>query len=265
MDMIVTICNTGYAGLLGPWLLAIRGLTKLPISVLCLNGFTPNSSLDCQTIEVSASGNPFPSDLPDHACAEKLRLFEHLPEADRVLFLDLDVLVLRNFWDQNPFFNLCEGSMVIVPDLFVGYKEKMEEEFRPYDPEFRMRRTSDGGYHYFNTGVFFASRNSHANWFHHFLIVWRDYIAVTGNRPSIFDQNMINYCLTRYQLPVTTMPTTHNCLRQYEKQTVSAGKLWLNGQEVCAYHFNGGDGIKKLERWQSMLAELVVNNGSAES
>lgn len=260
-SMIVTICNASYSGLLEPWSAAIHQLTELPVTVLCLNGYRPTSGLPCQLVEVVEEGNPFSKDLPDHACAEKLRVFEHIPKADRILFLDVDVLVLRPFWEQSSFFDVCGSQLILAPDLFVGYKEKMEDEFRPFDPNFRMRYTEDGGFFYFNTGVFFASRGAHAEWFRRFLRTWKDYLAKTGKRPSIFDQNMINYCLNRYALPVQPMPVTNNCLRQYEEQVISAGRLLLNGQEVNAYHFNGGDGAKKLERWRVMLNELEVSRG----
>lgn len=260
--MIVTICNDSYAGLLDPWLEAIRKLTELPVTVLCLNGFRPASELPCRVVEVAEDGNPFSNDLPDHACAEKLRIFEHIPDADRILFIDLDVLVLRVFWEQELYFDISGSKLVLAPDLFVGYKEKMEEEFYPYDPAFRMRYTEDGGFFYFNTGVFFASREAHAEWFRGFLVTWKDYLAKTGKRPSIFDQNMVNYCLIRFDLPVYFMPVTNNCLRQYKTLEISAGRLLLNRQEINAYHFNGGDGAKKLERWRAMLRELGVNHGT---
>ncbi len=258
--MIVTICNASYAGLLEPWLAAIRKLTEFPVTVLCLNEFCPATEFFCRTVEVAEGGNPFPSDLPDHACAEKLRVFEHIPDADRILFIDLDVLVLRSFWEQESYFDIAGSKLVLAPDLFVGYKEKMEEEFHPYDPTFRMRHTEDGGFFYFNTGVFFASREAHAKWFRRFLLIWKDYIDKIGKRPSIFDQNMLNYCLIRYGLPVHPMPVTNNCLRQYETLEISAGRLLLNGREVNAYHFNGGDGVKKLERWRVMLRKLEVRH-----
>jgi lipopolysaccharide biosynthesis glycosyltransferase len=257
--MIVTICNASYAGLLRLWLTAIRKLTDLPVTVLCLNGFNPTPDLPCRLIKVSEYGNPFPNNLPDHACAEKLRIFEHIPDANQILFLDLDVLVLQSFWEQESYFDISEEKLALVPDLFVGYKEKMEDEFRSYDPTFHMRYTEDGGFFYFNTGVFFASRKTHAEWFRYFLVVWEDYLKKIGKRPSIFDQNMINYCLIRFELPVYTMPITNNCLRQYEELSISNGCLFLNNQKIGAYHFNGGDGSKKIERWRTMLQKLEAN------
>ncbi|MBI5117174.1 hypothetical protein HZA56_11925 [Candidatus Poribacteria bacterium] len=260
--MIVTICNASYAGLLELWLAAIRSLTDLPVSVLCLNSFRPKVALPCNVIQVPEEGNPFPRDLPDHACAEKLRLFEHLPEASHILFIDVDILVLQAFWELEPYFAISDSSLVLTPDLFVGYKEKMEEEFQPFDPDFRMRYTEDDGFFYFNTGVFFASRETHAAWFRRFLETWKDYLITTGKRPSIFDQNMINYCLIRFNLPVHSMPVTNNCLRQYETFAIEDGQPTLNGEEVNAYHFNGGDGDKKLERWRDLLRRMEGRYGT---
>ncbi|MFA5031013.1 MAG: hypothetical protein WC495_05505 [Patescibacteria group bacterium] len=257
---IVTICNASYAGLLEPWLAAIRRLTDLPVAVLCLNGFTPELKLPCNVIKVSEEGNPFSEDLPDHACAEKLRIFDHLPEVNHVLFIDVDVLILRAFWELEAYFSISEHNLVLTPDLFVGYKEKMEEEFQPFDPSFRMRYTNDGGFFYFNTGVFFASREAHALWFRRFFATWEDYLSKTGKRPSIFDQNIINYCLIRFNLPVHSMPVTNNCLRQYEAFTVEGGHPFLNGEQVNAYHFNGGDAAKKLNRWMDLLHRLGIHH-----
>ncbi len=265
---IVTICNSGYATLLEPWIQAIRKLTNLPIFVLCLNGYTPSQRSEggLNFIRVNPSGNPFPIDLPDHACAEKMRIFEHLPaEVGQILFLDLDLLVLRAFWDDDNFFDKSNRQIIACPDLFVGYKEKMEDEFKPYDPSFRMKFNSDGSYHYFNTGVFFASRQAHQVLFRQFLAVWEDYVARLSTYPSIFDQNMFNYCFIKYGLDVCSMPVLNNCLRQYEVQTIVDGQILLNGQAVNVYHFNGGDCLKKLERWREMTRRLEESRGSAQS
>jgi len=174
----------------------------------------------------------------------------------------VDVLVLRAFWKLEPYFAISDSRLVLTPDLFVGYKEKMEEEFQPFDPDFRMRYTEDGGFFYFNTGVFFASRETHATWFSRFLETWKDYLSTTGKRPSIFDQNMINYCLIRFDLSVHPMPVTNNCLRQYETFSIEDGRPTLNGEEVNAYHFNGGDGDNKLERWRDLLRRMEGRHGA---
>ncbi len=260
--MIATICNASYSGLLEPWLAAIRNLTDLPVSILCLNGFVPKVTLPCSVIQVPEVGNPFPRDLPDHACAEKLRLFEHLPEANHILFIDIDVLVLQAFWELEPYFAISDHNLVLAPDLFVGYKEKMEKEFQPFDSNFHMRYMKDGGFFYFNTGVFFASREAHAAWFRRFLETWKDYLVATGTLPSIFDQNMINYCLIRFDLPVHPMPVTNNCLRQYETFAIENGQPILNGDRVNAYHFNGGDGDKKLDRWKDLIRRTETRHGA---
>lgn len=257
MKAIVTVCNANYSPLLSYWSVAVRKVTDLPIFVLCLNGHVPMEQSNLKLIKTDSVGNPFPENLPDHACAEKVRVFEHLPqEVEQILFLDLDLLVMYPFWRNNDLFEKSRTKLVMCPDLFVGYKEKMEAEFRLYDPLFRMKFNPDGSYFYFNTGVFFASRSAHQQLFRLFLEIWKNYVERMSTYPSIFDQNIFNYCLIRYGVNVFQMPVLNNCLRQYEKQEIVDGKIMLNGQIVNSYHFNGGDSSKKLERWQEMVQKL---------
>lgn len=237
--------------------MAIRKATNLPIFILCLNGYLPSRQTGLNFVQADPAGNPFPKELPDHACAEKMRVFEHLPQTvEQILFIDLDVLVIHPFWDDGDYFKKSRRRLVMCPDLFVGYKEKMETEFQPYDPSFRMKFNADGSYFYFNTGVFFASRQTHGPWFRQFLDVWKDYVAKLSMYPSIFDQNIFNYCLIRYTLEVFQMSVLNNCLRQYETQKIVDECILLNGQTVNAYHFNGGDSTKKFERWCDMVHRL---------
>lgn len=254
---IVTICNKDYAQLLGLWISALKNLTDLPLVVLCLGDFNPDKIDGVIFIKVNDDGNPFPQDLPDHACAEKLRLFQHLPiDILEILFIDVDVFVLRPFWESENLFSISTHKLAICPDLFVGYKEKMESEFCSYDQSFRMKFNPDGSYFYFNTGVFFASHQKHATWFSRFLSVWADYVSCMARYPSIFDQNVFNYCLIRYGIEVYPLSILNNCLRQYEEQTISNGNILLNGKPVNAYHFNGGDGQRKSERWVEMVRKM---------
>lgn len=256
MRAIATICNSGFSGLLDLWYSQLRKLTSMPIFVLCLDEFMPEKRDGMQIIEVDPDGNPFPTDLPDFACAEKLRLFKHLPKAvTSVFFLDLDVLVIRNFWDEKRYFEESLRKLVICPDTFVGYKEKMEDEFRPYDPDFRMKFNADGSYFYFNTGVFFASRSLHGKLFPDFLSIWKDYVNSQKKLPSVFDQNLVNYCLIRYGLEVLPLPLRSNCLRQYGAE-VNNGRLVLNGELVDVYHFNGGSSDIKRIRWLELLQKM---------
>lgn len=256
MNAIVTICNGAFSGLIDPWYSQLRKITSMPIFVLCLNGFMPKKRNGLQTISVDPDGNPFAPDLPDFACAEKLRLFQHLPEnITSALFLDLDLLVLRNFWDEKNYFDESQQRLIICPDTFVGYKEKMEDEFQPFDPNFRMKFNSDGSYFYFNTGVFFASRALHGKFFPEFLSIWKKYVESQGKLPSVFDQNLVNYCLIKYQLDVLQLPLHSNCLRQYGAE-IKDKQLMLNDELVNVYHFNGGDSIIKRARWMELLQQL---------
>lgn len=256
MRAIVTICNKAFSGLLSLWHTQVKKITSTPVFVLCLDGFMPKKNDGLRIIKVNSDENPFATEVPDFACFEKLRLFKHLPEnITSVFFIDLDVLVLRNFWDEKKYFEESYHRLVICPDTFVGYKEKMEDEFRPYDPNFRMKFNSDGSHFYFNTGVFFASRSMHGKLFSFFLSVWKDYIRSQGKSPSVFDQNLINYCLIKYAVDVLPMPLRSNCLRQYGA-VINKGRLTLNSEFVDAYHFNGGDGNVKRKRWLEMLQKM---------
>ncbi len=256
-DAIVTICSPNYSPLLNLWISALKPLTSIPLYVLTTHNFVPTTQSGVSVISVDPSGNPFPSTTPDHVCAEKLRLFKHLPqEVTRILFLDVDIWVLRPFWHFDGGFDGSRDVLSMCPDLFVGYKEKMNNEFQPFDPSFQMRYNSDGTYHYFNTGAFFASRDAHASLFSKFLETWDDYITRMPSYPSIFDQNVINYCLIKYGVEVQPMSLHNNCLCDYEPEIRRDGSLMLNGQPVNAYHFNGDDAQTKYSRWLNMEANL---------
>lgn len=231
-------------------------MTDLPVVVLTLEGADITGMADCEIVRVSNAGNPFPSDLPDHACAEKLRVFKHVPEAiSEILFLDVDVLVLNDFWSEKGYFSLSHKAFIASLDLFVGYKEKMEDEFKVYDPSFQMKFLPDGNYLYFNTGVFFASRKKHEAVFTKIVDVWIDYVHRIARYPSIFDQNIFNYCMIAFGMEVMPMPIQNNCLRQYTK-VIDSGRVYLDGLEVSAIHFNGGDAETKLSRWLEFEKEL---------
>ncbi len=256
MNAIVTICNGEYSKLFDLWYKALRKMTGIPIFVLCLNGYLPKNRHNLEIVSVDPNGNPFQPDSPDHACAEKLRIFQHLPnQIKSILFLDVDVLVLQNFWEKSDYFDTTNGSLVICQDFFVGYKEKMEAEFKPFDPYYCMKFYNNGSYCYFNTGVFFASRNQHKEFFLKSLEMWKQYIASQNRLPSIFDQNIINYCINKFNIKISVMPIQNNCLRQYNTVLYNRN-LILNNQPVNVYHFNGGDGTIKYSRWLKMLSDL---------
>lgn len=249
MEAIVTVCGGSFRMLFPRWLERLRRITDLPIFALLLEGTEVGPQPNCQAIPVNAAGNPFPPERYEHACAEKQRIFRHLPtEVSEVLCLDLDVLVLNDFWSVAGYFARSREVLVASPDLFVGYKEKMEGEFRLFDPSFRMKYLPDGQYYYFNTGVFFASREAHAYLFARCLETWARYAVTLGRYPSIFDQQIFNYCLIAFGASVEPMPIRNNCLRQYPKE-IQNGRVFLEGAEVNAMHFNGGDANIKLARW----------------
>src|SRR5690606_29559025 len=113
----------------------------------------------------------------------------------------------------------------------------------------------DGTFFYFNTGVFFASREKHEGLFDNFTKTWVDYIKETGKYPSIFDQNMFNYCFIKYKTEIIPMPTENNVIRQYYPD-IKDGELYLNNKQVNVMHFNGGEAEIKLNRWKELAAKL---------
>lgn len=256
---IITICNKGYEALLPLWVDRMLSLTKTPIYILLLDSdITKFRDAECNYVYVWNEWNPFPKGWPDHACAEKLRIFQHIPsDINEVLFLDLDILLINNFWDKSNYFSLSETNFIACLDLFVGYKEKMEAEFWEFDPGFKMKYLPDGNYHYFNTGVFFANRNTHFGLFATFLSDWEKYVQLTWHFPSIFDQNMINYCLIRYEIQTIALPLQNNCLRQYEKSFENNIYI-MNGLPINALHFNGWTAELKVSRWHEALVSLGV-------
>lgn len=261
---IVTICDEGFGPLLSRWISAVKKVSDLPMIALCLDGFRPDHNIDgLMLITVNPNGNPFQTDIA-HVYAEKLRIFQHIPKfVSEILFLDLDVLLLERFWKTRDYFDMSKEKLVICPDLFVGYKEKMGDEFQAYDQTFHMQFNPDRSYFYFNTGVFFASREIHAKWFEKFLDIWIDYVRVIKKHPLLYDQHLINYGLTKYGLAVHQMSILNNCLRQYEIQNVRDGNILLNEKKIRAYHFNGGDCEKKVGRWVNMLKNMGVKHGAS--
>lgn len=199
----------------------------------------------------NSNGNPFSINSYEYVCAEKLRIFEHIPQnINRVLFIDLDVFVLNNFWARHDYFKKCDRFLIITPDISVGYKEKLNDEFKQFDSNFAIKHFPNGNYYYFNTGVFFASRKKHSQFFHNVLDTWNKFFKFSGKHPSIFDQNVFNYCLNKSPIPVITMPLQNNCLRQYCVSNID-GKIYLDKKIVMAMHFNGGDRVSiKLKRWK---------------
>lgn len=254
---ILTICNKWYEILISLWVDRMLLLTKTPIYIFLLDSdILKHRENECNYIYVWKEWNPFPVDLPDHACAEKLRIFQHIPNnINEILFVDLDILVINNFWDNSDYFSMSENNFIACLDLFVWYKEKMEYEFWEFDPNFKMKYLSDGNYHYFNTGVFFANRNTHAELFKMFLSDWVKYVQFTWKYPSIFDQNLINYCLIKYKTQTNILPLENNYLRQYEK--TFENNVYVSKKSIInALHFNWWTSELKASRWNEIIESL---------
>jgi hypothetical protein len=168
-----------------------------------------------------------------------------------VLLTDVDVMVLRDFWTAPQYFHHSHSHIVASPDLYVGYKEQMEEEFRPYDATFRLRRVAGDGWWYFNTGVLFISRKCHSEFLASCVTTWLDFISLTGKAPRLWDQHIFNYRITRDRIAILPLSPCNNCLRQYPFVLSQCGPS-LHGEYCGALHFNGGEPQVKHERWLAM-------------
>ena len=123
----------------------------------------------------------------------KLALFD-LVDADRVLYLDADTVVLRP-WDLAALSDRDE--FVCVRDQFIGLYPNYDVDIpRP---------------HYFNTGVFIANRKSHEPLFDFASRLWR---SGTLSLP-IEDQSALNYAVRALRTPVHLLPDEFNYLRAH--------------------------------------------------
>lgn len=131
-----------------------------------------------------------PDEFPGYV---KLGLFD-LVDAERVLYLDADTAVLRE-WDLAPLSDRDE--FVCVRDEFIGLYPK-------YDADIPRSR-------YFNTGMFVANRTSHEPSFDFATRLWR-----TGTQSlPLHDQSALNYAVQALRAPVHFLPEEYNYLRAH--------------------------------------------------
>lgn len=123
----------------------------------------------------------------------KLDLF-NLIDADRVLYLDADTVVLRP-WDLAALSDRDE--FVCVRDQFIGL-------YPDYDAD--IPRSG-----YFNSGVFIANRKNHESLFAFASRLWR-----SGARSlPIEDQSALNYAVHALRTPMHFLPDEFNYLRAH--------------------------------------------------
>lgn len=205
-----------------------------------------------------------PQDAATQGCALKLRVWDVLPPSTyRCLFLDVDIVLVTDICKQiNPEILMSSG-IIAVRDEYIGYKEKMAEEFAPLGHPWVPHFDADGNRLYCNTGLLISSRH-HALFFAHVLRLWSHFVDHTGNNPSIWDQNIFNYCL---DLPSAHSPCTwrdmvvlnpqFNALKEYPIYIdLDRGVTCLKEQPVYALHFNGGNLVAKYARRARTLAVL---------
>jgi hypothetical protein len=252
---VCTIVSASYVPLFSIWLAGVRRF--LPFEVVVLD-VSPDRVLsrvrcDCEIIPVR-SRHALSISEAHHATGWKLQVFNALPARyDGVVFIDVDVMCL-----SVPV-TLCaaaarqSANMAMAVDYFVGYKETLEDEMRLFDRNFRVRFFPDGRQYYFNTGVWWAPRIT-TNLFEEAFVAWNHYYAATGRLPSIWDQNIFNYVITKSQTAIDELPVTENCLRQYAPSRDKHGHLVVNGQLVNLMHFNGGTVEAKAEGMANLLS-----------
>lgn len=148
------------------------------------------TGLEFRVIEHAPAG--FPRDaFPGFV---KLWLFE-LAEADTILYLDSDAVVLRP-WSA--------AALLADHDEFICVRDQFIELYPEYDAD--LPRDT-----YFNAGMFIVNRHAHQEVFSFAAKLWRD-----RARPlPIEDQSALNYAVHRLGTPTLFLPDTYNYLRAH--------------------------------------------------
>jgi len=262
---IVTVVNDSYRPLLNYWLPRVHAFSDLPIFVLISDAacfFAVQRSIArqfsdrCYVLDCSGC-NAFPNHSAENAAIHKLLLFCHLPcHISSVLFLDIDTILLERLSELDEWFEIADqGSLCACLDKFVGYKERLVEEVAPIDPTFSPRFLRDGSLSYINSGVFVASRFHHASILASAAQDWLLLFGKTGYHPSILDQQMLNYRLTKSAVQIHLLRACFNCLRT-DYPSIEMGRLVIDCRPVAVYHLNGGSPEVKMERWIRTLRRL---------
>jgi lipopolysaccharide biosynthesis glycosyltransferase len=254
---VVTIVNYPYLCLLDGWVKRVRSfLNPTAIYVICADD---DSWKSCEGGEFIRLKGPSSHELSiskmHHASALKLFLFDLLPQSvTQCVFLDVDIIAL-NLVEPSAFIPPSDELISLVPDYFVGYKEKMESEFRLFDPAFKLKFYPDGRHYYFNLGVFRASRPIQPM-FKSIYKEWDNFIRRIGKPPSILEQNMVNYHLMKNDINVHELPISLNCLRSYSI-VVKGGAVYYNTEPVSLFHLNGSKPREKLAFLERLNSALV--------
>ena len=256
----MTIIDGNYGVLFSYWLTGVKSFIQEPVFVLVADEDGERWRSVCRDEAVgwieAYDRHELSGESTHHATAKKCFLFDYLPaEVESILFLDVDALVVSPINVEGYFAKAETGRLLLVVDYYVGYKEKLEQEMQMFDPEFQMKFFDDGRYFYFNTGVFFVGRDSRV-FFRRVYRDWVSYYHQTGQLPSIYDQNILNYGMIKYGQSIEELPTTMNCLRQYQ-YTIQWPRILLGEKQVQIIHFNGGTPDLKLERMQPFVVNVL--------
>lgn len=195
-----------------------------------------------------------PNDDATQACASKLSIWKYLPRSvTHTIFLDIDTVMIGPLVS-----NLLEcldttGMMIAARDAYVGFKENMESEFdvlgRAWKPKFDL----EGKRKYVNTGLLASSRIHH-EFLSEVLQEWIRFYQIADKNPSIWDQNIFNYCLDIGEFSmnwndVLILGEHYNALKEYEIFVdLDLSMVSLAGKQTRLLHFNGGDLLTKFAR-----------------
>ncbi|WP_145915444.1 hypothetical protein [Geobacter anodireducens] len=270
INVVVIVAIGNYILLLPNLIRSILGLNKY-VNILIITNSTKeaeeylNVSNIKGNISISQANyiNELPHDIATQGCATKLAVWRYLDTSvNNALIVDADVVFLRQTEDSILNINLGQNMQFAAAiDRYVGYKEKIGEEFSWIKQNW-VPRYVNGERLYVNTGIIFASRKVR-RFFENVLSLWKHYIRMIGNNPSIWDQNIFNYCLDigTYGCSwenVNVLPVEYNYLKEYDACVELDEHGLLKGDNyIKALHFNGGTLLQKYTR-ASKLHQLEI-------
>lgn len=195
-----------------------------------------------------------PDDPAIQGCARKLLVWDFLPPTfTHSIFIDVDTVVVGNLFEELENVLNKSDQLLLARDCYVGFKEKMVEEFAPLEREWQPHFDKNDVRKYCNTGLI-VSRPEDSIFFREILAEWSKFIELTGKSPSIWDQNIFNYCLDVSSFnkswdDVFILDERFNALKEYEIFVdLDKSMISLAGNPVLLMHFNGGDLLTKIAR-----------------
>lgn len=200
------------------------------------------------------------------ACARKLSFWGALPpKVLRVALIDIDAVLLGDLLGEIGVDRLKSSKMCLVRDSYIGFKEIMGKEFSVLERSWEPIYDALNRRKYCNTGLVISSRH-HQIFFDEVIDMWREFTKRVGTNPSIWDQNVFNYCLDLGQFhstwnEVEILDEHYNTLKEYRIElNLDRGFLLLDNSPVLLLHFNGGDTITKYARRAKVIQVMPVTN-----